>query len=382
MNDRAGEARRHGNTNGVRGVAWQGLAVALGLLACSCRVWSPESVAEKRPPAPAVKNSPGAPPASGLRYWKAPFQKLPLQGCYVSVLTRVTAEGLRELELWQNTWGAGGATNRSLTVARGPSLSRMKEAGPVFDGTVITDVPDLQNPAQLSALRGLTRPFMLHDPEYGYVLLGCVCPDYKAPLLPALLVSKTGQAGTFQYLGKLKGEPAAEAAKRSIWSDGGSLIRLQDGRWRLYLNGYGPVLTALESDTLDGEWQFIREDGKLRELLPDFQKVVKAGGCFPTVLRVAEGNWHLWISDQWEPTSIWHYASADGLSWALYGQQPEITRAAFEGRVIKCLRAYVDPDSGEIAGLLSVWDPGSTEENKWALHLSHMPAAKPRWFWK
>ena len=354
-----------------------GIAIALGLLASPCLSYDTKPAAEELKKAPVAQNIPGIPPVNGLRYWEAPFQKLPLQGCYVSVLTSVKADGQREIEVWQNTWGAGGATNRSMTVCRGPSMFRMKAEGPVFDGTLITDVPDPLHPTQVSDLRGLTRPFMLQDPEYGYVLLGCVCPDYQAPLLPALLVSKTGQAGTFQYLGKLKGEPAIEAAKRQIWSDGGSLFRLPDGRWRLYLNGYGPVLAALESDRLDGEWQFIREDGRLRELLPDFQKVVNAGGCFPTVLRVAEDNWHLWISDQWEPTSIWHYWSPDGLAWTLYGQQPEITRAAFEGRVIKCLRAYVDPDSGEIAGLLSVWDPGSTEENKWALHLSRMPAAKP-----
>jgi hypothetical protein len=169
-----------------------------------------------------------------------------------------------------------------------------------------------------------------------------------------------------------------EAAKQSLWSDGGSLFRLKDGRWRIYLNGYGPVLAALESDRLDGDWKFIRDGVAIKELLPDFQKVVKAGGCFPTVLRVAEDNWHMWISDKWEPWSIWHYWSPDGLTWTQYGQQPEITRAAFKGRVIKCLRAYVDPDSGEIMGLLSVWDAGSQAESKWTLRISRMSAAKPR----
>ena len=362
----------------LRRVLRPSLAVSLGLLAAAgCRSFDPKS-AGARPPAPRAQIIPGDLPVSGIRYWKAPFQKLPLQGCYVSVLTNVKADGHREYEMWQNTWGAGGATNRCLIVSRGPSLTQLADDGPVFNGTLITDVPDPQNPMQASARRGLTRPFMIRDPEFGYVLLACVCPDYQAPLLPAILVSKTGQAGTFQYLGKLKGEPAIEAANRSIWSDGGSLFRLPNGRWRIYLNGYGPVLAALESATLDGEWKFIREGTSIRELLPDFQTAANAGGCFPTVLRVAEDNWQLWISDKWEPQSIWHYWSADGLSWQRFGQQPEITRAAFNGRVIKCLRAYLDPDSREIVGLLSVWDDGSKTESQWTLFVSRMVAAKPR----
>jgi len=367
-----------GEQSRLRRVLRPSLTLSLSLLAAAgCRSFDPKSAAA-RPPAPLANNIPGNPPANGCRYWKAPFQKLPLQGCYVSVLTSVKADGHREYEMWQNTWGAGGATNRCLVVSRGLSLTQLRDDGPVFNGTLITDVPDPQNPTQGSALRGLTRPFMLHDPEFGYVLLACVCPDYQAPLLPAILVSKTGQAGTFQYLGKLKGEPALEAAKRLIWSDGGSLLRLKNGRWRIYLNGYGPVLCALESATLDGEWKFIRAGASIRELLPDFQTVVNAGGCFPTVLRVAEDNWHLWISDKWEPQSIWHYWSADGLSWKLFGQQPEITRAAFDGKVIKCLRAYMDPDSGEIVGLVSVWDAGSKAESQWTLFVSRLSAAKPR----
>lgn len=353
-----------------------GIAIALGLLASSCLSSDPKPATEELKKAPMAQNIPGDPPENGLRYWKAPFQKLPLHDCYASVLTSVKADGKREYELWHNTWGDGGATDRCMKVYRGPSLNQMKDDGPVFNGTLITDVPDPKNPAQLSDLRGLTRPFMLHDPEYGYVLLACVCPGYQAPLLPAIFLSKTGMPGTFQYLGKLKGDPAIEAAKQAIWSDGGSLLRLKDGRWRIYLNGYGQVLAALESDKLDGEWKFIRDGGTIRELLPDFQKTANAGGCFPTVLRVAEDNWHLWISDKWEPQSIWHYWSPDGLTWKQYGQQPEITRAAFNGRVIKCLRAHLDPESGNIAGLVSVWG-SDKEEGKWIMYMSSMSGAKP-----
>lgn len=326
---------------------------------------------------PWEKDLPGSPPTNGVRYWKAPFEKLPLRGCYVSILINQTG-ATREYEAWENTWGDGGATNRQIVVHRGPSLRAMAKAETACDGTLITDVPDPRNSSVLSPLRGYTRTFMIRDPEYGYVMMACVCPDYtpgSVPLLPAVLTSKTGLPGSFQYKGKIKGEVAAEASKRTIWSDGGSLVRLKDGRWRMYLNGFGPVLTAVESDALDGDWKFLRDSaGAMCELLPDFPKAPNRGGCFPTVLRVADDNWHLWITDTWVPQAIWHFWSADGLVWKPYGLQPEITRAAFAGRGIKCLRAYLDPDTGEIVGLLSVWGGTQEGEKGWVLHESRMPA--------
>jgi hypothetical protein len=36
------------------------------------------------------------------------------------------------------------------------------------------------------------------------------------------------------------------------------------------------------------------------------------------------------------------------MSWRQYGRQPEITRAAFGGHGIKCLRAYLDPGGKQI----------------------------------
>ncbi len=352
------------------------LAIALSLLAFSGLSSDVKVATEEVKKTLMTENISGDPPENGLRYWKTPFEKLQIHECYASVITSVKKNGKREYEIWHNTWGDEGATTRCMKVYRGPSLNQMRDDGPVFNGTLITDVPDPKNPEKLSDLRGVTRPFMLHDPEFGYVLLACVCPGYQAPLLPSIFLSKTGKPGTFKYLGKLKGEPATEASRQSIWSDGGSLVRLKDGRWRIYLNGYGQVITALESDKLDGEWKFIRDGETIREMLPDFQKSANAGGCFPTVLKVAEDNWHLWISDKWEPQSIWHYWSPDGLTWKQYGQQPEITRAAFDGRVIKCLRVYQDPVSGDIGGLVSVWGSGK-DEGKWILYMSSMTGKKP-----
>ena len=98
-------------------------------------------------------------------------------------------------------------------------------------------------------------------------------------------------------------------------------------------------------------------------------------GPLPTVLRVADGNWHAWLSDTWPPQAIWHFQSVDGIQWQLYGRQPEIPRTASHGHAIKCLRAYVDHATGEIVGLISVWGDGPDGRKGWVLHESRMPAS-------
>jgi hypothetical protein len=322
---------------------------------------------------------PGNPPVGGVRYWTEPFQPLPCEGCYVSVIHRKVRGGSR-YELWQNTWGEPGAAERQIVVGRGPALDRLAPPATILDGRSITDVPDPAAPATSGPKRGFTRPYMAYYPDCGYVLLACVASDYlpgAVPLLPAILTSKSGEAGRWTYHGKLTGDPATEAAARKIWSDGGSIVRLDKHRWRIYCNGFGPSLTALESNGLAGPWRFLREpSGGLRELLPHF-RAATGGGCFPYILRVAKDEWHCWITDKWPPQSIWHYYSRDGLSWEPYGQQPEITRALVNGRGIKCLRAYVDPDGKSIVGLLSVWTPGPDGTKRWQLHTSRLPVGPP-----
>ncbi len=351
----------------------------MAILGACLHVCAEPPDAEEMKMFPAAQEIPGKPPSSGTRYWHMPWQPLPADGCYVSV--RVTGEpGSRSYELWQNIWGDT-AAERGIILSRGPALDRLSPAESVIDDKIITDVPDPKNPAKPAATPGFTRPFLTMDKELGYVILVCVCADYlpgSVPLLPAILVSKTGAAGSFEYRGKLTGEPAAEAAKRCIWSDGGSIVRLADGRWRVYVNGFGQVLSMMEADTLAGPWKFARDAaGTIREILPDFPKGPNRGGCFPTVLRVNDTDWHLWITDTWVPQAIWHFWSADGVTWKPYGQQPEITRAAVEGHGIKCIRTYIDPDSGEIVGLLSVWGRRADGNSGWILHRSRMQAGPP-----
>jgi hypothetical protein len=219
----------------------------------------------------------------------------------------------------------------------------------------------------------MTRSYMIHDPEVGYVLLGCVTAEYlpgTTSLLPAIVVSPDGRPGTWKYLGILRPEPRRESERRAhpVWSDGGGIVRLRDGRWRVYLNGYVGGVAAAEADRLEGPWTFLRDDrGQIAVL-------AASDGIFPAVLRVSDDDWHLWISRAWPVREIWHFWSRDGLAWRPYGQQPEIVRG--DGPAIKCVRAYAADGDRRIAGLLSVLARARGEED-WVPYRSRMPAGPP-----
>jgi hypothetical protein len=341
-------------------------AILLALAACLCagEAFPPMDADDLRefPPGPPAA---GDLPAGGLRHWRG-FAPTTLTGAYASVVRRGGTS-----ELWTNTWGEGGAETRALVVRRGPGLDRLAEPVAACDSRLIDDVRTADGAPDPA--RGLTRPSLFHDPAHGYVLLACVCPDYKPPLLPALAVSADGTA--WRYLGQLKGEPAVEAAQRRIWSDGGSLMPVAGG-WRAYLNGYGQALCAVEAAELAGPWRFVRDGkGAIRELLPGFRQAVGRTGTFPSVLRAGPADWHVWLCDGWPTQAIWHYWSADGLDWRTYGAQPEITRALAGGRPLKCVRTWVE--DGAINGLLSIWMPTAAGGREWRLLRGHMPAGAP-----
>ena len=309
-------------------------------------------------------------PDGGVRHWRG-FTAAALTGAYASVVRRAGS-----YELWVNSWEEGGAETHGMTVRRGPALDRLAEPVTAFDGRLIDDV--LSADGTPAPARGMTRPNVYFDATQGYVLLGCVCSDYlpgQVPLLPALAVSVDGSAGSWRYLGQLRGEPAEEASRRRIWSDGGSIMPVAGG-WRAYLNGYGQTLCALESADLAGPWRFVRDgQGGIRELLPEFSRVAGRPGVFPTVLRAGPDDWHAWLTDGWPPQTIWHFWSADGLNWRPYGAQPEITRALVGDRPIKCLRTWVE--DGAIAGLLSVWMPTADGGREWQLLRGSLPVGAP-----
>jgi hypothetical protein len=317
----------------------------------------------------------------GRRHWRAPFRRLPATGAYVSVIPR--ADGI---EFWNAYLTGEFPEGLNISVWRGPDMEHLGLPTPVFWPKDITDVRDPYKPGGLWPRPVFSRLAVTYDEKDGYVALIGVLAEYKpgsVPMLPALVVSKDAAPESGRYLGMLTGEPAEEAAKRRIWSDCGSILRLPDGRWRVYLNGYGPTLCAAESDALGGPWRFLRTpDGAIRELLACFNTAIapRKGSCFPTVLKVSDEEWHCWLSDQWEPTEIWHFWSRDGVEWQLYGAQPEITRKAVGGKNIKCLRAYLDPRTRELVGLLSVWEevPGKADAWSWFLYESRMPIGPPR----
>lgn len=316
-----------------------------------------------------------------VRYWKTPFASADLLGAYVSVTVR---DGT--LEFWRgaplNDLNDDDQSHKveALVVRRGKSLDALGKPEVVaVMRDLINDVPRLDGQPGLAPGRAFTRTFITYDEPAGYVGLVCSHPEYRGHYLhPALIVSPTGRSGTWRYLGKLKGEPATEVQRRRVWSDGGSIFRLPDGRWRIYLNGYGKdpsSVVALHADRLDGEWAFLKDDaGAIRQLTPT---IPSAGGHsvgpFPNVLRVSPTEWHLWIGDRWPPDAIWHFYSTDGLQWQLYGRQPEIIRRDHEDN-IKCLRAFLAPDGKTIVGMLSVMSRERFEDNgRWHTHWSTLP---------
>jgi len=325
---------------------------------------------------PYEEDLPGNLPESGIRYWDTDFKELDIvNSCYNAVRLVKGPDGGTTIEMWSNTWDGPAMRNHRILVRRGASLETLGAPADVCDSSIIDDVPDLKDPSKPSPNRGFTRfSTVIKDNDGGDVVMACVCADYlpgTASLFPALLRSTAAGPGAFKYLGKIRGEPAEIHARKSVWSDGGSLVRLDGGRWRMYLNGFGPVLSAVESDSLEGDWKFLRdENGAIRELVSGYPR---PGGCFPTVLKVANDNWHLWITDKWPPQSIWHFWSKDGLLWKPYGQQPEITRKAFNRYPIKCVRAFLSEDGSEIIGLLSIRDPS----RGWILHQSRMSSGPP-----
>ena len=311
--------------------------------------------------------------ARGYRYWREDFRVTPLWGCYVSVTPR---EGRLEF------WNCNKEGEFALAVWRGPSLSRLGEPTTVFRAAQIDDVVHRQHPKVKWDKPRFDRCHVQHIPSVGYVAFICVNPEYKpgtVDLMPAIALSPEGSQGDGKYFGKLKGDPADIAAKQMIWSDGGTIFRLQNDRWRIYLNGYKTTLAALESDELGGPWKFLRDKGgQILELCPDYERLTaRHGSCFPNLLRVGEREWHLWLSDQWEPENIWHFWSDDGLSWKPYGRQPEVTQKAAGDRGIKCVRTYFDPALGRIVGMLSVWEERGKDDYAWRLYESWMPAGPP-----
>ncbi len=327
-----------------------------------------------------------AAPPPGKSHWIEPFRRVDAYDAYVSTIVR---DG--RIEYWHSLWQhEPGNTLRyplsnKLVVRYGKSMDALGPREVVADlKPMIRDVPVPNQPEKMSETRGVTRGFMAWYPDIGYVFLGCVVHQYApgaVPLLPALWTSRTGRKDTWRYLGKMKGEIEEEAAKRIIWSDGGSIFRLEDGRWRVYLDGFNGDLAIAEAPGLKGPWKFIHDaGGKIRALARVYSthpKVTGQGLTFPTVLRVARNEWHLWSSDNWPVRAVYHLYSTDGIHWKLYGKQPEINPAMTGGKPIKALRVFVEPGGQHIIGMLSVRDKRPDGDEGWVIHTSRMRTGPP-----
>lgn len=311
-----------------------------------------------------------------IRYWNPDFKDTRVPGSYPSLTWR---DGTYELWNTGHDWvlvdGRLDMEVNRLTRQRGVRLDALEPPETLVRlADLIDDVAEPDDPARPATGRSWSRQFVTHVDGIGYVGLVCVYPEFGVHLHPALIVSTTGEPGDWRYLGQLTGEPAEEAARRRVWSDGGAIFRLKDGRWRIYLNGYADppgAVSALEADQLAGPWRFLRDEhGAIRALAPG----AAAGpdpATFPNVLRVADNEWHLWLSNRWQPTQIWHYFSEDGLDFRPYGRQPEIERGE-DQPAIKNLRAFLSADGRHIVGLLSVWDT-SARPAMWRLYTSSLP---------
>lgn len=324
-----------------------------------------------------LRNGGASADAGGVDGW-APFRATALSGAYVSVIRRSTG-----LELWQDADPEGVEPRRSLVVRRGTRLDSLSERVVVLNAAIIDDVFDPSDSTRLDGERHFSRAWVDFVEGVGYLQLAGVTGVYRpgrAPLLPALFASADGAPGSWRYLGKLRGEPADYAAQHYVWSDGGAIVRLADGRWRIYTNGYGARFAALEADTLDGSWRFLRDQvGAIRELASSLKTTDGAlpSLAFPTVLRITEGEWHAWLSEGWPVTAIWHLSSPDGLHWQPYRRQPEIRTATVGDKAIKCLRVYHDAADQRLVGLLSVWDSLPQGGEGWRLYQSWMAAGPP-----
>ncbi|MFZ5484629.1 MAG: hypothetical protein ACOZB0_10405 [Pseudomonadota bacterium] len=319
---------------------------------------------------------PPGPPLETLRprhiqYWDPALADLRVYSSYPSVTFH---EGRPTLWHTGHTWTGPNGLDMDVdrfTRQTGPRLDALGAPETLARLTdLIDDVFDPAQPDRLARQRSLSRAHVIHDPELGYVGLVSVYPEFGVYLRPALITSKTGEPGTWRYLGQLPGDPAEAAARQVIYSDGGGLFRTKDQRWRLYLNGYAEgALSILEADTLAGPWRPLRDATGAPRLIK-----VEPGPdpiLFPHLLRVSDSEWHLWLCNRWIPTEIWHYVSDNGLDFKPYGTQPEIVRGPDQPG-FKGLRAHVSADGTRIIGLLPIWDE-SVRPAEWRLYATSMP---------
>jgi len=346
----------------------------VGIPLCLSTLLFAEQKAAKEP---SGKPLPQGPVDLQAKNWDEPFAPVnTLYGSYSSLIRR----GEKHYEFWNNTIGDG--PEDGIVRFVGTSPTEFGEPKVEIPHRIIDDVMDKEG--KLSDKRRYTRPSVVYHPRDGYFAVAHVCDGYPprdGSVYPAFLTSKTGEAGTWSYHGRLKGEIYDEFApgKSARWADGRGLF-YQPKRWnRLYRekplknrflffsNQYpGSGCLALLYSADGKQWSFHRQDDKIVNLLPT--ELQGKGMIFPHVIRAGKKRWFCWLSEKWPPVAIWRIHSDDGLNWKLFGDnQPEIVKP--EGAMIKNLSAWYDPEQKVIHGYVGVWsDVGGGTHNYRAYH--------------
>lgn len=324
-------------------------------------------------------------PHGTIRNWDqagGTFPSIPnisFDGSVTHKYSSVTFDGA-EVRYWtpvENDYG------HRLLLQRGPTMAQLGSRQYLADLRALIDDVSYIGQTSLAPGRIMTRLAVSYFPGIGYVGLGAVSPQYvnTQHLYPAIIFSADGLTN-WQYLGKLRGDPAIFAQKQELdgdpntvfWSDGGSIFLTPEGKWRIFINGMMGFV-VLESDRLDGEWRALKRDGSwtpwtspadiagsklpknlLADVLQDGTRKSFPYGAFPHITKVSEKEWHLWVQASWPPSGIYHLTSNDGMQWQLYGAQPEISASGVDGYTASSyrnLRAYYDPRVDRIVGIVN-----------------------------
>lgn len=299
-------------------------------------------------------------------HWDGPFKPTPsvIYGSYCSIL-RIRDD---RFEIWNNTVEDGPEDGLVRFVGTSPREFGARQI--VIKHKIINDVFDAEG--KLSAKKRFTRPSIVYHPKDGYFAVVHVCDGYPprdGRVYPASLTSKTGEPDTWTYQGMLKGEIYEKygpgKGKTARWADGRALFyqpekpgqlnkeKPLENRFLFFSNQYpGSGCLALLFSADAKSWHFHQKDDKIVNLLPP--DLHSKGMIFPHVVRTAKHGWHAWLSEKWPPIAVWHIHSPDGLSWQLFGKQPEIVKP--EGTMIKNVSAWYDDRADTIHGYLSVWE--------------------------
>ena len=314
----------------------------------------------------AIEKDLGKPHPIEAKHWDSPFR--PGTSTIVGSYTTVIRLGPEKFVAFNNTMAPG--PEDGLLMWEGKSPTKFKLVGVVLEHQKINDLLDKKGAAHPK--RRFTRPFMDWHPEKGFVGIIHVCRGYPPPdarVYPALISSPTGKPGDWTYHGRLKGEIWDEFGDKgkARWGNGGGFFYQPDApekpdgknplnnQYVFFSDQYaGPGSLAILYSSDGKRWQFYRRDGDPGAPIVNLIKVVAGKPMiFPCVTRMGQQGWTLFLSEKWPPIAIWRLWSPDGLSWKLFGDQPEIVKP--KDLMIKNVTAWYDPLKATLHGYLSVW---------------------------